>query len=185
VLVRTTSTKRRLFVAERLHRGADAEELLRVVDPDTSFRAETRTSPDLNERPPSRGKHDRADDRFRARGARSLRRLNARPGPAPTRSQRGAYSRGCGNRRLGPTGCSDRTSSERSDRGLIPTASWSRLPRTAGSTRASTAASRGGTPGPTTPFRAVAGPGVDEDRGVGSLDQEIKASGLFCRRRHV
>jgi hypothetical protein len=38
--------ERRLLVGERLHRRADAEQLLRVVDADTCFRAATRTSPD-------------------------------------------------------------------------------------------------------------------------------------------
>src|ERR1035437_5544601 len=37
--------ERRLLVGVRLHRRADAEELLRVVDADTPFRAATRTSP--------------------------------------------------------------------------------------------------------------------------------------------
>jgi hypothetical protein len=36
---------RTALLGERLHRRADAEELLRVVDADTSFRAATRTSP--------------------------------------------------------------------------------------------------------------------------------------------
>jgi hypothetical protein len=38
--------ERGLLAGECLHRQADAEALLRVVDADTSFRAVTRTSPD-------------------------------------------------------------------------------------------------------------------------------------------
>jgi hypothetical protein len=38
--------ERRLLIGERLHRRTDAEQLLRVVDADTCFRAATRTSPD-------------------------------------------------------------------------------------------------------------------------------------------
>jgi hypothetical protein len=38
--------ERRRLVGEHLHRRANAEELLRVVDADTSFRATTRTQPD-------------------------------------------------------------------------------------------------------------------------------------------
>ncbi len=52
--------ERRLLVGERLHRQADAEEPLRVVNADTSFRAATRTPLGLNERPPSRGTRVRA-----------------------------------------------------------------------------------------------------------------------------
>jgi hypothetical protein len=48
--------ERRLLVGERLHRQANAEEPLRVVNADTSFRAATRTPLGLNERPPSRGR---------------------------------------------------------------------------------------------------------------------------------
>jgi hypothetical protein len=38
--------ERGLVAGERLHRRAEAEALPRVVDPNTSFRAATRTSPD-------------------------------------------------------------------------------------------------------------------------------------------
>ncbi len=37
--------ERGLLVGERLHRQVDAEDLLRVVDSDTSFRSATRISP--------------------------------------------------------------------------------------------------------------------------------------------
>ena len=47
--------ERGLHVGERPHRQGDAEEVLRVVDADTRFRAMTQLLPRLGDRPATRG----------------------------------------------------------------------------------------------------------------------------------
>jgi hypothetical protein len=66
--------ERGMHVGERPHRQGDAEEVLRVVDADTRFRAMTQLLPRLDDRPATRGKHGHAECRFdRTRAGRSCR----------------------------------------------------------------------------------------------------------------